>query len=143
MEWLSSLQAVSPDVELLPPAGTAVIAEAEHLLGELPGELKDVLARANGLVCRSFRLLSAFDRDQPKKTWESLQRANDPSTTRALGGDPDLLARFLVFADIGGGFAAWDRVQGSIWFEEAHDEELCHTDLSLSEFVETMVRNAE
>jgi hypothetical protein len=60
-----------------------------------------------------------------------------------LGGDPDLLRRFLVFADIGNGFAAIDRGDGSIWYEEASDEEIRQTDLNLREFVEVMVRSAE
>lgn len=59
-----------------------------------------------------------------------------------MGGDPDLLRRFLVFADIGSGFAALDRSDGSIWFQEVGDD-LFQTDLSFWEFVETMVTNAE
>jgi hypothetical protein len=143
MEWVQKLRDVSRDVEFLPAASAAVINEAERVVGELPTELKELLAYSNGLVCRSFRLFSAFDRDQPKKTWESLQQVNNPQKTRALGGDRDLLARFLVFADIGGGFAVWDRTDNSLWFEETHDADLRQTDLSLIAFVETMVRNAE
>jgi hypothetical protein len=143
VDWLSNLKHTSADVELLAPAAPGVISEAERSVGELPRELKAVLEQANGVVCRSFRLYSAFDRGQPKKTWESIQRANDPVSARALGGDRELLTRFLVFADIGGGFAVWDRTGSFIWFEEAGDEELRQTDLSFREFIEMMVRNAE
>ena len=143
LDWLSNLKTVSRDVEFLPPAREEVIAEAERAVGTIPPELREVLTQTNGLACRSFRLLSVFDRDQPKKSWESLQRANDPKTTEALGGDQELLARFLVFADIGGGVAVWDRTEGSIWFEETRDDQLRQTDLSLRDFVETMVRNAD
>lgn len=143
LDWFSDLKRVSRDVEFLPPAREEVIAEAERAVGAIPPELREVLAQSNGLVCRSFRLLSVFDPEQPKKSWESLQRANDQETTEALGGDQELLARFLVFADIGGGVAVWDRVEGSIWFEEARSDQLRQTDLSLREFVETMVRNAD
>jgi hypothetical protein len=94
-------------------------------------------------VCRSFRLYSVFDPTDLKRTWESLERANDPEKTRALGGDPSLLGRFLVFADIGNGHALWDRTDGSIWFEEAGDDQVRQTDLDLPRFIELMVRNAE
>ena len=143
MEWIERLREISRDVEFLPPATAAVLADAERVLGELPTELTDLLSRSNGVVCRSFRIYSAFDRDQPKKTWESLQRANDIEKTRALGGDRDLLDRFLVFADIGGGFAVWDRTDHSIWFEELDNDDLRQTDLSFQAFVESMVRDAE
>ena len=142
-EWLSELKDISNDVEFLPAATPAAIGEAERVLGELPRDLKELLTRTNGLVCRSFRVFSAFDPQQPKKTWESLQRANDPTKTQALGGDRELLRRFLVFADIGGGTAAWDRTNDSIWFEETRGDELRQTDLALRTFVETMCRNAE
>ena len=142
-EWVSGLKDVSHDVEFLPPATPAVIAEAERAIGDLPQDLKELLTLTNGLICRSFRVFSAFDPQQPKKTWESLQRANDPGKTQALGGDRVLLGRFLVFADIGGGAAAWDRTDGSIWFEETRGDELRQTDLSLRTFLETMCRNAE
>ncbi len=141
MDWLLGLNEISADAELLPPASLGGIAEAEAAIGAIPLELKAVLEHSNGIVCRSFRLYSAFDRQQPKRTWESLQRANNPETARALGGDRELLTRFLVFADIGGGFAVWDRTDDSIWFEESGVEDLRQTDLSLREFVETMVRN--
>jgi len=142
-EWVSALKNIAADVEFFPPVSAEAIAEVERSLGNIPQDIRDFLAQTNGLACRSFRLYSAFDPDQPKKTWESLQRANDSSTTQALGGDEELLARFLVFADIGSGVAVWDRTQDSIWFEEVHDDQLRQTDLSLREFVELMLRNAE
>lgn len=141
--WIERLREISHDVEFMPPATAAVLADAELVLGELPSKLKDMLSYSNGLVCRSFRVLSAFDQENPKKTWDSLQRANDVEKTRALGGDRDLLARFLVFADIGGGFAFWDRTDCSIWFEELGSNDLRQTDLSFEAFVEGMVRDAE
>jgi len=142
-EWLDELRRLYPDITLIPPADEDVIDEATKALGSLPKEITLLLGATNGLSCRSFRLYSAFDRANAKKTWESLQRANDPGKTSALGANPDLLQRFLVFADIGNGYAAWDRENGSIWFEQQGSEQLRETDLSFWEFIETMVRNVE
>ncbi len=142
-DWLAHLKAACPDIELFPPGSGPVIAEVESAVGQLPSELSELLRHSNGLRCRSFHLFSAFDRKHYKKTWESLQRANDPKHADALDGDPSLLARFLVFADIGNGFAFWDRTDGAIWFNESHDQDLVQTKLSFREFVETMVENAE
>jgi hypothetical protein len=57
--------------------------------------------------------------------------------------DPDLLARFLTFADIGNGVALLDRTDGTIWFTESHDDEIHQIDLTLPEFIQTMIENAE
>lgn len=143
MDWVYQLKTLSADVDYFPPASSTAIAEAENVVGPLPAELSELLTISNGIACRSFRLYSAFDRTHVKKTWESLQRANDSSKTQALGGDQELLSRFLVIADIGNGFAVWDRTDSTIWFEEIHDENLHQTDLSLREFVELMVQNVE
>jgi len=142
-DWLDELRVTYPELDLFPPAAAESLVEVEKTVGQLPDELRDLLRRSNGLVCRSFRLYSAFDREKPKKTWESLQRANDPAKTHALGGDRELLGRFLVFADIGGGHALFERSSGSIWFEEPPDDQVRQTDLGLREFVETLVQNAE
>ena len=130
------------DIEIGPPASEELIAGAEMSLGPLPVLLRDLLQQTNGLVCRSFCLYPVFDPSRPKKTWESIQRVNDPRTTRALAADADLLKRFLVFADIGNGFAAMDRNDGTIWFEEESGSSFDQIDLDLREFVEVMITNA-
>lgn len=140
---IEDLQALCPELELGPPAAADVLDETERQVGRLPAELRALLASANGVTCRSFRILSAYDQKYPKKTWDSIQRANDAKKTQALAGDPALLERFLVFADIGGGFAAWDRSTGTIWYEEKGDQELKETDLTFEQFVRMMLTQAE
>lgn len=140
-EWLRGLQASFPDLDLLSPAPISALEEAESAVGPLPEELRDLLTVSNGLTCRAFRVYSAFDRSAPKKTWESLQRANDPEKSDALGGDADLHARFLVFADIGRGYAMICRDDWSIWFVEESEEEIRQTDLTFRGFIETMIEH--
>jgi len=141
--WICELKEGFPDLDLFPPASPDIILATEKLVGPLQVELVELLRCSNGLACRSFRLFSAFDRKHIKKTWESLERANDPDKTAALTGDAEFLARFLVFADIGNGFAYFDRSDWSIWFSESDDHELRQTTFSFREFIETMTRNAE
>jgi len=136
------LQASFPDLCLLPPAETSVLDKAQSAVGSLPGPLRELLTVSNGLICRSFRVYSAFDDTSPRKTWESLQRANDPEKSDAFGGDAGLHERFLVFADIGNGYAMMDRSDSSIWFVEGDDEEVRQTDLTLREFIETIIEHS-
>jgi hypothetical protein len=100
------------------------------------GTLSEV---TNGLRSDWFHLLPFHSPDDVKDTWDSLNRANDPTTTRFLGRDDELMKRFFIFAEIGGSHCACiDRKDGSIWFED--DEGLHQTDMDLREFVETTLR---
>lgn len=141
-DWLKQLQTQFPELDLLPPAPPEVIADAESAVGALPGELGELLACSNGLVVRSFRVFSALDRHHIKKTWESLQRANEGTPGTVLK-DSDLTDRFLVFADIGNGVALLDKSDGTIWYTETDDAQIRQTDFSFREFIETMIENAE
>ena len=127
IEWIARQKAIEPVVEHMPPARPEVIEAAEKSVGPLPEPLKDLLSVSNGLRCDRIRLFSAFDEERPKKTWDSIQRFNDPAVTDALGGSTELLARFLVFADVGNCFLLWDRSDGSIWYEEAGANEIALT----------------
>ena len=112
---------------------------AEQIIGELPGDLKELLRITNGVSAHSFKLFPVLDRNDVRSTWESLQRVNDPTTTSYLANDADLLRRFLVFSDIGGGdCAVIDRKDQSIWYEE--DGDLHQTDLDVVSFVEASLK---
>jgi hypothetical protein len=144
--WLTELKDLYDDIETQGPASAEAIAFASESVGALPPELADFYSVSNGLECRSFRLLPVLDQSMRKtlrKTWNSIQRANAPATAEALGRDEGLLSRFLVFADIGDGYAFFDRRTGKIWFEELGQDEVSETELTFREFVELMVKNAE
>jgi hypothetical protein len=141
--WIAKLTSLHPDLEICPPAPASNVSLAEEKLGVIPPELAALYRATNGLENRSFRILPVFDEARTKKTWDSLQRLNDPATTRALAGDRALLGKFLVFADIGNGYAMINRSDGRIWFEELNQVDVKETDLTFREFVEIMLANAE
>jgi len=113
------------------------IDKLEKKCGKLPKELENLYYLTNGAEGENFRILPLFRKDDPKKTWDSLERANDINSTKFRIGE-DLLSRFLVFGEIGGlNCVMYDRHDQSIWYE---DEEGYHkTDLSLKEFIEGLV----
>jgi len=125
-------------VKRLTPLALGRIREVSDRLGPVPNDLVEFFSLTNGLVHEWFRVLPLEDATNPKRTWDSIERANDPSTTRFLDGDRDLLERFLVFAEIGGGNCAMiDRTDMSIWYEE---DDLHQTDMTLVEFLEVEFR---
>jgi hypothetical protein len=143
VQWISQIKNEYPGLETFPPASPSALEKVKQSLGELPEELEALLKASNGMIYHKFRLFPAYDPANPKKTWESLQRVNDPAKTRALRGDQELLNRFLVFADIGDGYAMFDRTDGSIWYETAAEPEVMQTDLSLQEFVQGMLNEED
>lgn len=111
----------------------------EQLFSGLPSDLVAIYKVTNGLVSEWFHMLPIYSPENAKNTWDSLERANEATSTRFLGGDEERMERFFIFAEIGGGNCACiQRKDGSIWFE---DEEGIHqTDLNLRDFVETMLQ---
>lgn len=114
----------------------------ESKLGNFPEPLREFYQSFNGLTSGWFALLAVENPDDIKHTWDGIQRANDPLKTKYLDGDTALLQRFLVFAHLDAlQCAAYDRSDGSIWYEQ--ESELVQTDLSLEQFIETCLREVK
>jgi hypothetical protein len=110
--------------------------------GPLPKELKKLLMVTNGLSLGWFRVLPIKDDQELKGTWDDLERANNINTSRFLSRDPNLLDRFFVFAEIGGTrSAAFDKKDGTIWYEE--DNEMVQTDLNLEDFIQLSLKEVK
>jgi hypothetical protein len=117
------------------------VAEADAAVGPLPQELWGLLLVTNGLSRDTFRVLPVESSRDIKRTWDSIQRANDPKRTRFFEWDRSLLGRFLVSAEIGGGqCAAFERASNAIWYED--DQGFNETTLDLTGFIELGLREA-
>ena len=126
-------------VELEPPLDEDNIRSVVEGL-ELGKEFVDFYIVTNGLSLGWFRVLPIQDRSRTKKTWDSLQRANDPKTTK-YDLDEQFLERFTAFADIGAReCAVYDKTDGTIWYEEG--QEYHQTNLSLEGFIELCLKEA-
>ena len=95
----------------------------------------------NGLSCEWFRILPIEDPNNIKNTWDGLKKANDLNKTK-FEVDECFLDRFVVFAEIGGGqCAVFDKLDGSIWYEE--EEEFVKTDLTLKSLIEICLKEVK
>ena len=107
----------------------------------LPTGLRDFYTITNGLQHEWFRIPPLYDPANPKHTWDSLQRANDPEHSKFLS-NIELSSEYLIFAEISGpDFAAILRNDESIWFSEG--KELYQTDLSLTEFISVCLKEVD
>ncbi len=105
----------------------------------LGSDFEEFYSVVNGLFLEWFTVLPIYDPSSPKTTWDSLQRANDPEHSKYQIDDAEFLHRFTIFAEMGAGaFAACEKSTGTIWYEE--DGDLHQTDLCLSGFIETCLR---
>lgn len=120
------------------PASEKLIEQARDFL-HLPPAVCDFYAVSNGLQYEWFRIPPIHDPANVKQTWDSLQRVNDPGASKFLRGEPELLQRFLIFAELSGPeCAVIQREDGSIWITE--NEELHQTELEIIEFISTCIR---
>jgi hypothetical protein len=119
-----------------------LISAFEQKHGSLPEELRNLLKVINGLSLEWFRILPIKDIRDLKETWDDLERANDPKASKFLSRSPDLLNRFLIFAEIGGSkCAAFERTDDTIWYEGA--DEMVQTDLKLRGFLEISMKEVQ
>jgi hypothetical protein len=140
-DFIKSLEAVLSryGVPKLSPLPTNQVKTVLGDCGPVPTELVELYSITNGLTCEWFRILPMESKSQIRRTWDSLERANDPSRSRYLNADRELLRKFLVVADIGfGECAAIRRNDFSIWYQEG--EELLHTRMSLLDFIERCLK---
>lgn len=120
------------------PVTPEVLDNTAQQLG-LPTDLMALYEHTNGISREWLNVLPILDPASPKRTWDSIQRANDLQNTACLEADESLLRRFVVFASLDAGHcAAIDRVDGSVWYEDG--DELCQTTLLLAEFIETCLK---
>ena len=141
MDWKEKLSgwASTFDCRVRSPLSGEQVADKLSRLGNVPGFVYEFYRACNGLESDWFVILPLEDASDMRRTWNSIGRANDVDKTRFLGGDPELLERFLVFASLSGlTCAVVDRQTGSIWFEE--DGDLHETDMALEEFIEVTLK---
>ncbi len=117
----------------------ASLLEAEGVVGRLPDDLRSFYLVTNGLRYEWFNILPIEQRTNINETWDGLKRANNKLTTRFLGRSDELLRKFLIFAEIGGGHCACiSRKDSFIWFQDA--DGIHETELTLPELLESSLR---
>ncbi len=121
-------------VKLQPPLDEGEIVRQLSALAAPSGEMLDFFRYTNGLEKEWFKVFPLEDKTNVKRTWDSIQRANDHLKSSFLSDHRELFERFLVFASIGGGNCALiDRTDGTLWYQ---DQGLHQTDMSLIDFIE-------
>jgi hypothetical protein len=125
------------ELKAVTPVPAELVDQMEATLGPLSADLRGFYERSNGLLGGNFRILPVFDPHRPRQTWDSIERANDPTTSKFVS-DPDFLRAFLIFAQIEGGFVGLSRKDGSIWFSD--QDTFRQTDLDVAGLIEALAK---
>ncbi len=120
-----------------------VVERASADLGSFPTDLLVLYLCTNGLSKDAFVIFSIADDSDPKRTWNSVQRANRQGQTEVLVGyETDVTSRFLVIGQVAYERGALvERSTGALWFED--DEKLVHTNHSLEPFIDACLRDID
>jgi hypothetical protein len=128
-------------IQFIPPAPADLREEAFSAL-EMPEPLRQFYNITNGITHEWFRIPPISDPDRIKKTWNSIQRINGPSTSKCLAAETGFLKRFLIFAELSGpDYGVFDRKSGTIRYSEGDD--FYETDLDLVKFISTALREVD
>lgn len=92
--------------------------EGKEILSFLPKDLIMFYEETNGILGESFKILPFYDQKYPKKTWDSIERANNLETTKFLINSK-VLKDFIIIGNLTGLSALMvSKKDQSLWFEE-------------------------
>ena len=108
--------AKSEDISFVKPAPMELIDAFERDIVKFPKELREIYEFTNGFFSPMFDLLPLFDKNNIKRTWDSINRANSEQNT--FDFSQEWLDKFCIFGRFDGRFAAaFDKQEHKLWME--------------------------
>ena len=105
-------------VELFAPVDSSKLTEFEKIYGKMPSPLKELYLETNGICSDKLVILPFFDNSDTKRTWDSIERANNFEKSR-FSVESDILRDFLIFGDIGAGYGLMiHKATEKLWYED-------------------------
>lgn len=127
------------DITVLKPLEEKKLREQIKKLGMYEEDILNFYSLTNGLYLNGFTMLPFYNATDVKRTWDSIERANDSEKTKYLGKNQELLEEFCVFSEINPfECAVFRRPDKSIWYEE--DGSLNKINLDLKDFIELSLK---
>lgn len=104
------------DISFIKPVSSDLINSFEKDVAKFPTELKKIYEFTNGFFSPMFDLLPIFDKNNVKRTWDSINRANSEKNT--FNFSREWLNKFCIFGRFDGKFAAaFDKEEYKFWIE--------------------------
>jgi hypothetical protein len=107
---------LTEEISFIHPASEDLINSFEQSVSIFPPELKEIYSFTNGFFTPTLDLLPIFDKNNMKKTWDSINRANSEKTSFDFSSK--WFDHLCIFARFSGAFAlAFDKNDFSWWIE--------------------------
>lgn len=122
------------DVSFNKPAPLEEIDNFERENCKIPAELKSLYLFSNGFLTNTLELLSVFDKKNPKKTWDSINRALN-SDTGGFAYVHENASHYCMFGRLTppNYAVAYNKQNGLFSFES--EKKIIETTLSLRDFL--------
>lgn len=105
--------------------------EGKEILASLPEDIGTFYSKTNGILGESFKILPFYDRAYPKKTWDSIERANNLEATKFLIS-PEILKDFIIIGNLTGLSSLMvSKKDQSLWFEDKDEFNKLKIDFNL------------
>lgn len=116
------------------PAPLEEIDSFERVNCKMPAELRSLYLFSNGFVTDTLELLSVFDKKNPKKTWDSVNRAMN-SDTKGFAYVHENASNYCMFGRLAppNYAVAYNKQSGVFSFES--EKKIIETTLSLRDFL--------
>ena len=101
---------------------------------KFPKELKELYSTTNGLSFGRFVVFPIYDTKNKKtirKTWDSLERNNNPEHTNCCFGDKNVFDEFMVFASDGKDYYLFKNNNNYIWIWQNENNQIIELDYKL------------
>lgn len=120
-------------ISFVQPVSNECLSNFEEHIAVLPKDLKEVYCFTNGFFSDMVDLLPIFDKNNVKRTWDSIERANSDRTT--FDFPIDWMKDFCIFARFNATFAmAFNKLDHTLWLEYP-DGTLHEKQTSLRDFI--------
>jgi hypothetical protein len=111
---------INPKIKTLVPL-INLSKEGKEILSLLPDDLISFYGKTNGILGESFKILPFYDPQDPKKTWDSIERANNLEATKFLI-DSELLKDFIIIGTLTGLHVLMiSKKDHSLWVEDSEE----------------------
>lgn len=128
------------NITILKPVNSEIFEKWKSKNDWMNQDISEFYKICNGISWDGGRVLPLFDNDNSKKTWDSLQRANDFNLGKNVHDELFLMQYYIIGEFAAGGFFAVDKKKLSFWFEE--EGFLHETDAEMKDFLELVIRDS-
>lgn len=124
------------DISFVKPVSDELIQNFEKTVTVLPEDLKQLYTVTNGFFSVYIDVLPILDRNNIKRTWDSIEKANSSNTKFLVSSE--LLEHFCIFAQVRSNVAQallFSKDMYDYFYQDMNDNKVKPADMSLQKLL--------